>query len=72
MKRTYVSWKGAYWDNLYIQEPFALQIMIEAYLRHTGDYSIFSEKAGDATVWEWMQRWVTELENKLYKQGRID
>ena len=62
MKRTYVGWNGANWDNLYIQEPFALQIMIEAYLRHTNDYSIFEETASDATVWEWMQRWVTELQ----------
>jgi len=34
LKRTYVGWNGAFWDNLYIQEPFALQIMIEAYLLH--------------------------------------
>ncbi len=73
MKKTYVSWKGAFWDNIYIQEPFALQIMLEAYLRHTGDYSIFSEKAGDATVWEWMQRWLTELKtNYTNKEGLID
>ncbi len=73
MKKTYVSWKGAFWDNIYIQEPFALQIMIEAYLRHTGDYSLFSEKAGDATVWQWMQRWVNELKsNYTDKEGLID
>jgi hypothetical protein len=73
MKRTYVSWKGAFWDNLYIQEPFALQIMIEAYLRHTGDYAMFNQKAGDATVWEWMQRWVKELQtNYTNKEGLID
>jgi hypothetical protein len=73
MKRTYVSWKGAFWDNLYIQEPFALQLMIEAYLRHTNDYSLFGQKAGDATVWEWMQRWVKELQtNYTNKDGLID
>ena len=73
MKKTYVSWKGAEWENLYIQEPFALQLMIEAYLRHTGDYSLFNEKAGDATVWEWMQRWVTELNtNYRNKEGLMD
>lgn len=73
LKRTYVSWKGAYWDNLYIQEPFALQIMIEAYLRHTGDYTIFSQKAGEATIWEWMQRWIKELQtNYTNKEGLID
>lgn len=73
MKRTYVSWKGAYWDNLYIQEPFALQIMIEAYLRHTGDYSLLKVTAGDLTVWEWMKRWVNELKtNYTNKAGLID
>jgi hypothetical protein len=73
MRKTYVSWKGAYWDNLYIQEPFALQIMIEAYLRHTGDYTIFNEKAGDATVWQWMKRWIAELKtNYTNKNGLID
>ena len=73
MKKTYVSWKGADWENLYIQEPFALQIMIEAYLRHTGDYSLFNEKAGELTVWEWMQKWVEELEtNYTNKDGLMD
>lgn len=73
MKRTYVSWNGAFWDNLYIQEPFALKIMIEAYLRHTGDYSLFEEKAAGATVWEWMQRWVKELQmNYTNEEGLID
>ncbi|MFC2125493.1 hypothetical protein ACFLU5_11845, partial [Bacteroidota bacterium] len=73
MKRTYVGWNGAYWDNLYIQEPFALQIMIEAYLRHTNEYSLFNEVAAQATVWQWMQRWVTELQtNYTNDLGLID
>jgi len=73
MKRTYVGWNGAHWDNLYIQEPFALQIMIEAYLRHTSDYSLFEEKAAGKTVWEWMQGWVTELQSKYTNElGLID
>lgn len=73
MKRTYVGWNGANWDNLYIQEPFALQIMIEAYLRHTDDYSLFNEKVADATVWEWMKRWVNELQTKYSNEmGLID
>ena len=73
MKKSWVSWRGAFWDNIYIQEPFALSIMIETYLRHTGDYTIFREMAGDASVWEWMQRWVTELKaNYTNKDGLID
>jgi hypothetical protein len=73
LKRTYVGWNGAHWDILYIQEPFALQIMVEAYLRHTGDYSIFDEKAAGVSVWEWMQRWVNELQtNYTNELGLID
>ncbi len=73
LKRTYVGWNGAHWDILYIQEPFALQIMIEAYIRHTDDYSIFDEKAAGASVWEWMQQWVAELQtNYTNKLGLID
>lgn len=73
LKKTYVGWNGAHWEILYIQEPFALQIMIEAYLRHTGDYSIFEEKAAGKTVWEWMQAWVTELQtNYTNDLGLID
>ena len=73
MKRTYVGWNGAQWDNLYIQEPFALQLMIEAYIRHTGDYSIFDEQAAGKSVWEWMQAWVTELQTNYTNQlGLID
>ncbi|GAB3656479.1 hypothetical protein GCM10028791_28310 [Echinicola sediminis] len=73
LKRTYVGWNGAHWDILYIQEPFALQIMIEAYLRHTGDFSIFDEKAAGKSVWEWMMAWVDELqENYTNSIGLID
>jgi len=35
MKRTYISYSGANWDQLYIQEPFAQQTMIEAYMNQT-------------------------------------
>lgn len=73
LKRTYVGWNGAHWDNLYIQEPFALQIMIEAYLRHSGDYSLFDIEASGASVWEWMQRWVDELQSNYTNDlGLID
>jgi hypothetical protein len=73
MKRTYVGWNGAYWDNLYIQEPFALQVMIEAYLRHTGDYALFETEASGKSVWEWMQGWVNELQtNYTNELGLID
>ncbi|NJX14380.1 hypothetical protein [Tamlana crocina] len=73
LKKTYVGWNGAHWEILYIQEPFALQIMIEAYLRHTNDFSIFDEKAAGKTVWQWMQAWVDELQtNYTNDLGLID
>ena len=73
LKKTYVGWNGAHWDILYIQEPFALQIMIEAYIRHTGDHSIFDQKAAGVSVWEWMQRWVDELQDNYTNDlGLID
>lgn len=73
LKKTYVGWNGAHWEILYIQEPFALQIMIEAYIRHTGDYSIFDESAAGKSVWEWMQAWVDELQDNYTNDlGLID
>ncbi len=74
MKRTYIGWMGSSWDNLYIQEPFAQQVMIEAYLKQTGDTSIFNHQAGDATIYEWMKRWVVELHDKYGRKedGLID
>ncbi len=73
LKRTYVGWNGTHWDILYIQEPFALQMMIEAYIRHTDDYSVFDEKAAGVSVWEWMQQWVAELQSTYTNQlGLID
>lgn len=73
LKKTYVGWNGAHWEILYIQEPFALQIMIEAYLRHTNDYSLFDEMAAGKTVWEWMQAWVDELQDNYTNDlGLID
>lgn len=73
LKKTYVGWNGAHWEILYIQEPFALQKMIEAYIRHTNDYSIFDEEAAGVSVWNWMQRWVDELQNKYRNDlGLID
>lgn len=73
MKRTYIGWNGGAWDMLYIQEPFAQQIMLDAYMNQTGDESILNEMAGDATLYEWMTRWAAELHDKYgRKDGLID
>jgi hypothetical protein len=73
MKNTYVSWKGAIPSSIYLQEPFALQIMIDAHILHTGSTSILNAKAGDATVYEWMKRWATRLHDHYGRpDGLID
>ncbi len=73
LERTYIGWAGAAGDILYLQEPFALQTMIEAYLDQTGDMGILSEKAGDATVYEWMKRWARTLHDEYGRpDGLID
>jgi hypothetical protein len=69
MKKTYIAWNGNMIDILYIQEPFAIQIMLNAYINHTGDISILNEKAGDKTFYEWMVKWAEELHNQY---GRSD
>jgi hypothetical protein len=69
MEKTYVGWYGARWGGLYMQEPFALQTMIEAYVAQTGQDDVFKELAGDATVYEWLKRWATRLHDHY---GRPD
>lgn len=74
MKRTYISWSGAHWDLFYLMEPFCQQIMINSYIKKTGDWSILNEMAGDATIYEWMKRWVKEYYDKYRRKedGLID
>lgn len=73
LQKTYISWAGAFWDILYIQEPFAVQTMIEAYVRQTGDVEIFEAMAGDASVYEWLTRWAAELHDNYGRpDGLID
>ena len=73
MKQSYIFWYGAVGDIIYIQNPFALQTTIDAYITYTGDKSILKEKTGDSTVYEWMKRWVYELHNNFSRSdGLID
>ena len=70
MKESYIGWNGVYKGSpLYIQDPIALQKMIVAYVTYTGDKSIMDETTGDATVYEWMKRWVYLLHDDY---GRPD
>ena len=63
MKYTWITWRGVNQDipHIYLPEPFNLKIMIENYIKNTGDKSIFNDMAGDATVYQWMKRWAYEL-----------
>lgn len=48
-------------EYLYIQEPFAMRELIIAYTTITGDRTILDDRAGGATVYEWMKRWDSKL-----------
>lgn len=73
MEQSYINYKGVFPGILYIQDPFALQTMINAYITYTGDRSIMDEKTGDATVYEWMKRWAYKLRNDFSRpDGLID
>lgn len=72
-KYTYIPWNGKVWNMLYIQEPFAIQIMLNAYMNHTGDISILNEKAKDKTFYEWMCEWACDLHDNYGREdGLID
>jgi hypothetical protein len=73
MKQSYISYAGAGGHILYIQNPFALQTTIDAYITQTGDQSIFDDLTGDATVYEWMKLWAFELKEKYCREdGLVD
>ena len=73
MEKTYVGWYGARWGGLYMQEPFALQTMVEAYVTQTGRDDVFNERIGDATVYEWLKRWAARLHDHYGRpDGLID
>lgn len=72
-KYTYIPWNGGLWDMLYIQEPFAIQIMLNAYMKHTGDFSILNMPVGGKTIYEWMCDWAYDLhDNYGHEDGLID
>jgi len=66
MECTYIGWSGGSPGIIYIQEPFALRVMIDAYLRQTGDTGFLDESIAGKTVFAWMKAWV----DKLYDEYR--
>ncbi len=66
MECSYIGRHGTQWvPILYIQDPFALQHLIEVYMTHTGKKDILDVRAGDATVYEWMNRWAHLLHDQF-------
>lgn len=58
---------------LYLQDPFAIQTMIDAYITYTGDWSIMDEEVESGiTVYEWMKRWTDKLRSFAREDGLID
>jgi hypothetical protein len=74
MEQSYIYFDGTTpFYVLYIQDPFAIQTMIDAYITYTGDWGILDEKVEDATVYEWMKRWTYKLKNEFSRpDGLID
>lgn len=73
-KTSYIDYTGKSMGyQLYIQDPFALQTMIDAYITYTGDWTILDEKVDDKTVYEWMKLWTNKLHDEFAsKDGFID
>lgn len=72
-ERSYIYFNGKVpFYVLYIQDPFAIQTMIDAYITYTGDWSIMNEKVEGATVYEWMKRWTDKLRDFARPDGLID
>jgi hypothetical protein len=73
IKQTWVAWYGVLPNSLYMQEPFALQTMVDAYILQTGREDILHESAGEATVYEWLKRWAYFLHDRYGRpDGLID
>ena len=74
MKRTYISPRGAEGDILYLQEPFALLMMLNAYLKQTGDVAFLDHKLEGLTIYEWMKKWGIVLHDEYGRpeDGLID
>ncbi len=52
-----MGWDGCAAGVFYIMQPFALKIMIDAYLRQTGDVNFLQSKISGQTILYWMKAW---------------
>ena len=71
---TYMGWDGCAPSVYYIMQPFALKIMIDAYLRQTGDIAFLKTKMSGKTILNWMKAWGDILLNDFTSKtsGMID
>jgi hypothetical protein len=60
---TYISWDGCAPGVFYIMQPFALKLLIDAYLRQTGDTGFFDQKISGQRLLTWMKAWGDLLQN---------
>jgi len=69
-----IGWDGCAPGVFYIMQPFALQTMINAYIRHTGDAAILQKQIADKTLLAWMKEWATLLVERYRSKasGMID
>lgn len=73
MKQSWLFWHGPVGNIVYIQDPFAIQSMLEAYIKYTGNFAVLNEVTGGKSVYEWMKLWALEINNNYTRQdGLID
>jgi hypothetical protein len=71
---TYISWDGCSPGVFYIMQPFALKIMLDAYLRQTGDTGFLNKKISGQTILSGMKVWGNLLHNDFTSKasGMLD
>ena len=67
-----IGWDGCAPGVFYIMQPFALKIMIEAYLRQTGDIEFLNKDLSGRTILGWMKIWGDILQKDFTTNGMID
>jgi hypothetical protein len=71
---TYISWDGCAPGVFYIMQPFALKLLIDAYLRQTGDSGFLNKKISGQSLLTWMKAWGELLQNDFTSKtsGMLD
>lgn len=67
-----IGWNGCAPGVFYIMQPFALKMMLDAYLRQTGDVEFLNKELSGKTVLGWMKTWGDLLQSDFTSNGMID